>query len=225
MRRTAPGLIGLLFVVSACSSSGASSAAPSETAAPSVPPSGSDGGIDHPEGDAAVLVVSGQGGLMPVEFTVRVVPSFVMLGDGRVIVQGAVPAIFPGPALPALQERTLTPDGIQTVLEAVEETGLFTTTSSCAAPPELIADAADTVFTLHAAGRDVTVTVYALGIVSPDMELPPGMTSAEVEAHRLLTAPQRRAPDDRHVGASRPVGEPRAGSPTRPRRSASTCAT
>jgi hypothetical protein len=33
----------------------------------------------------------------------------------------------------------------------------------------------------------VTVTVYALGMVAPDMEPPPGMSSAEVEAHRVLT--------------------------------------
>ncbi len=190
MRRIALGLLGLSFVVSACSGSGASpSQQPSgSSSAPSAPASSSGDGIEHPEGDAAVLVVSSAGGLVPVEFTATAMPSFVMVGDGRVIIQGAVPAIFPGPALPALMERTLTPEGIQTVLEAVEETGLFTTDLEMRGAAGMIADAADTVFTLSAAGRDVTVTVYALGMVSPDMELPPGMTSAEVEAHRVLSA-------------------------------------
>lgn len=187
MRRTAPGLVGLFLVIAACASPGATvSQDPSGSPIPSLPPPSSGDGIEHPEGDAAVLVISSQGGLMPVEFTVTSMPSFVMLGDGRVIVQGAVPAIFPGPALPALLERTLTPDGIQTVLEAVEETGLFTTDVELRGAAAMCADCADTVFTLNAAGRDVTVTVYGLGMVGPDMELPPEMTSAEVEAHRLL---------------------------------------
>ena len=124
---------------------------------------------------------------MPIEWTVRNVPSFVLLGDGRVIVGGAVPAIFPGPAMPPLNERTLTPEGVQTILQAVEETGLFTSDLELRGAQNIVADAADTVFELHAAGRDVTITVYGLGLVSPDMELPQGMTSAELEAHRLLT--------------------------------------
>jgi hypothetical protein len=189
MRRTAPGLVGLFLVMAACAGPGATASQdPSGSPTPSLPPSSSGDGIEHPDGDAAVLVVSSQGGLMPVEFTVTSMPSFVMLGDGRVIVQGAVPAIFPGPALPALQGRTLTPEGVQTVLEAVEETGLFTGDLELRGAAGMVADAADTVFELHAAGRDVTVTVYALGMVSPNMELPQGMTSAEVEAHRVLTA-------------------------------------
>jgi hypothetical protein len=187
MRRSAPGLAGLFLVMAACANAGSTpSVNPSGSPTPSLPLPSSGDGIEHPDGDSAVLVVSSQGGLMPVELAVTSMPSFVMLGDGRVIVQGAVAAIFPGPALPALQERTLTPDGVQTVLEAVEDTGLFTTDAELRGAAAMCADCADTVFTLHAAGRDVTVTVYALGMVSPDMELPPGMTSAEVEAHRLL---------------------------------------
>ena len=42
------------------------------------------------------------------------------------IMQGAQTLEFPGPALPALIERTLTEEGIQAVLEAVEDTNLFT---------------------------------------------------------------------------------------------------
>ncbi|HJU48535.1 MAG TPA: hypothetical protein VJ689_10390, partial [Gaiellaceae bacterium] len=127
MRRRALGTLGVLLILSACASAGGTPvSSPSASGAPSVPPPRSDDGIEHPDGDEAVLVVSSAGGFVPLEFTATSMPGFVMLGDGRVIVQGAVPAIFPGPALPALQTRTLTPEGIQTVLEAVEETGLFT---------------------------------------------------------------------------------------------------
>ena len=111
-------------------------------------------------------------------------PTFVLLGDGRVIVQGAQTLEFPGPALPPLIERTLTEEGIQEVLEAVEETNLFTADLELNGAQNMVADATNTVFTLNAGGRDVTVSVYGLGALPPDMEPPPGMTSAEIEAHR-----------------------------------------
>ena len=187
MRRILPALFAMLIVLAACSTTGGS---PPTSARPSATPGQSDGGggIEHPGGDEAVLVVSSQGGFVPLEFTATALPSFVMLGDGRVIVQGPVPAIFPGPALTPLQERTLTADGIQTVLEAVEETGLFTADLELRGAQAMVADAADTVFQLNAGGRTVTITVYALGMVLDGMEPPPGMSSAEVEAHRLLSS-------------------------------------
>ncbi len=179
-------LAALALLLAACSTtSGAPSDSPPASAGPSTAPTDGDG-IDHPTGDEAILVVSGQGGLIPIEWTARAVPAFVLLGDGRVIIGGAVPAIFPGPAMPPMNERTLTEEGIQAILEAVEDTGLFTTDLELRGAQGMVADAADTVFELNAAGHDVTVTVYALGMVGPDMELPPGMTSAELEAHRLL---------------------------------------
>jgi hypothetical protein len=187
MRRTALGSPALLLVMAACSSPGTTPAT-SEGATPSQAPPSSGGGdgIEHPGGDEPVLVVSFSGGMIPVQFQVTAMPTFVMLGNGRVFVSGAVPAIFPGPALPPILERTLTPDGIQSVLEAVEDTGLFTADVELRGAAGMVADASDTVFTLNAAGRQVTVTVYALGMVAPDMEPPPGMSSAEVEAHRVL---------------------------------------
>lgn len=167
----------------------AACATPDGTTPPSTPPSDDgSGGIPHPDGDEAVLVVSSAGGFVPVDFIVRAMPTFVMLGDGRVFQQGAVPAIFPGPALQPLNVRQLTPDGIQQVLRAIEQTGLFTQDLELRGAAGMVADASDTVFTLNAAGRQVTITVYALGMLAPDMEPPPGMSSAEVEAHRLLTA-------------------------------------
>ncbi len=188
MKKTATAVLAVLLVLAACSSPGATSNPTTEpTPAPSgsaPPPSGK--GIDHPDGEEAVLVVSSAGGLVPVQFFATAMPTFVMLGDGRVYTQGAVPAIFPGPALPAILERTLTEDGIQTVLDGVEETGLFTTDLELRGGQAACADCADTVFTLNADGRSVTITIYGLGFITADMEPPPGMTSAEIEAHRVL---------------------------------------
>lgn len=131
-------------------------------------------------------MVSLSGGLIPVQFLATSMPTFVMLGDGRVITQGAVPAIYPGPALPPLLVRTLTADGVQAVLEAVEETGLFTSDINLTGGMNMCADCSTTTFTLDADGRHVTVSVYALGMIDPGMAPPQGMSSAEVEAHRVL---------------------------------------
>ena len=116
-------------------------------------------------------------------------PSFVLLGDGRVIVQGMQTLEFPGPALPALQERTLTKEGIQMVLGALEGTNLFVGDElELRGMQNMVADASDTVFTLNAGGLESRVAVYGLGAWSPDMgmELPPGVDEAELEAHELL---------------------------------------
>jgi hypothetical protein len=177
MKRTLPGLIGLLILLGACTSSGGGSSPPS-----------TDGGegIEHPSGSEAILVVDYAGGFVPVQFMATRVPAFVLLGDGRVIMQGAQTLEFPGPALPALIERTLTEDGIQQVLQAVEDTNLFTADLELNGAQGVVADAANTVFILDAGGREVTVSVYGLGALPPDMEPPPGMPSGEIEAHRVL---------------------------------------
>lgn len=195
MNRFAVPLLVLPLVLAACAAAGGPpgpSASDDEASDP--PPSASDagggdggnGGIEHPTGaDEAILVVSSQGGFVPVEFSVRNLPTFVLLGDGRVVVPGMQTLEFPGPALPALQERTLTEEGIQRVLEAVEETDLFTGDLELRGMQQMVADASDTVFELHAAGLESTVLVYALGMLTPDMEVP-GMEPGEIAAHESL---------------------------------------
>lgn len=196
MKRIAAALFVLPLVLAACAASGASPQ-PSTDAESDPPPSPSpsDGGtggngdeIEHPTGaDEAILVVSNQGGFVMPEFTVRNMPAFVLLGDGRVIMQGMQTLEFPGPALPALQERTLTEEGIQAVLKAVEQTDLFAGDLELRGLMAMVADAPDTVFELNAAGLDTTVLVYGLGFLMPDMEVP-DLDPAEADAHEALTA-------------------------------------
>ncbi len=197
MKRIAALLFVLSLVLSACAAAGGSpppSSSP-EDGESDPPPSasddgdggGGDGGIEHPTGaDEAILVVSSQGGFVPVEFSVRQLPSFVLLGDGRVIVQGAMTLEFPGPALPALQERTLTGEGIQALLAAIEDTDLFTGDLELRGMQQMVADASDTVFELHAGGLDSTVVIYALGMLTPDMQVP-NLDPAEEAAHVALS--------------------------------------
>jgi hypothetical protein len=184
MKRTFPGYFAVLILLASCAAPGGGSPATS-------PAASNDGGdsedIEHPTGSEPILIVDYTGGFVPVQFMATRLPVFVLLGDGRVIVQGAQTLEFPGPALPALIERTLTEEGIQEVLRGVENTNLFTADLELNGAQSVVADATNTVFILNAGGRDVTVSVYGLGALSPDMDPPPGMTSGEIEAHRILS--------------------------------------
>ena len=184
MKRIALGLLPLAILLAACSSGG-----PGTTPDPGRSNGGGGEAIEHPTGsDEAIFIIDMTGGFVPVEFMTTHLPSFVLLGDGRVIVQGAQTLLFPGPALPALMERTLTEDGIQTVLRAIGDTNLFGADLDLRGAANMVADASDTVFIVNAGGQEVTVSVYGLGTLSPaqGQEPPPGVSSAEMEAHGVL---------------------------------------
>lgn len=149
------------------------------------------GAVAHPTGDALILSVANSGGFVAPDFLLGALPRFVLTGDGRVLVPGAQAAIFPGPMLPSLLQRRLTEAGIQAVLGAVADTGLFKADLDLRGANAMVADASDTVFTLHVDGREVTVSVYALGFL--DAANPPqGMSGNEVLAHRSLSLLQQR---------------------------------
>lgn len=181
MKRTALGLLATLLLA-ACSSGGPGTS-------PDPGGSGDAGDAEHPTGsDEAIFIIDMTGGFVPVEFMTTHTPTFVLLGDGRVIVQGAQTLQFPGPALPPLMERTLTEEGIQEVLRAIGDTNLFTSDLELRGAANMVADASDTIFILDGGGQEVTVSVYGLGTLSPvqGQELPPGISSAEVQAHAVL---------------------------------------
>ena len=162
--------MGLAVVLAACAS----------------PPGTDDGAIEHPTGaDEVVLRVSSAGGFVMPEFLFSALPQFTLYGDGTVIVPGAVPAIYPCPALAPLQARRLNEEGIQAILRAVAGTGTFVADARFDGAQAMVADATDTVFTLNADATSVEVSVYALGFLDP-ANLPPGMPEAEVAAHDAL---------------------------------------
>lgn len=197
MKRIVPGFFVVLSILlAACAIGGGS---PGETGSDgggssSPPPSGSDDGggatgeISHPTGaDEPILVVEDVGGFAMVNMLAMRVPTFALFGDGRVIVQGAQTLEFPGPALPPLIERTMNEDGIQAVLEAVEDTELFSGDLELRGAQNFVADATDTVFHLHANDTSATVTVYGLGMLDPsfggNFE---GVEQSEIDAHAVL---------------------------------------
>ncbi len=145
------------------------------------------GAIEHPGGSALVVRMSSAGGFVPREFVLSSVPAFTLLGDGRVIVAGPQPAIFPGPALPNLMERRLTEDGIQAVLRLLADTQLFGDDAEFNGASNFVADAATTVFTVNAGGTTVNVSIYGLGTLPPEGQGGgPEMPAVERVAHERL---------------------------------------
>lgn len=185
MKRILPGLFVVLLALSACAAPGG----PRGSSPGDSPDDGDSGtgGIEHPTGhDEPILIVDSAGGFVPIEFNMTRLPLFVLLGDGRVITHGFQTLQYPGPALPPLQERTLNEAGIQAVLEAIEDTSLFTSDLELRGAQNVIADAADTIFILDAGGNRVTVMIYGLGSFMPGMEPPQGVPSGEIQAHGVL---------------------------------------
>lgn len=165
--------------------SGLSVAALMAGCSPLSPPPG--GFVAHPTGSEMVVRVEWTGGFVPYEYVFTSLPQFTLLGDGRVIVEGPHIEIYPGPALPNLQVRRLTEEGIQSVLFRMAETGLFDQNHSWNAATRFIADASSTVFTVRADGRDVVVDVYALGMLSDPDLAQPDFPPDELEAHDRLS--------------------------------------
>lgn len=141
------------------------------------------GDVAHPGGSALVLRVYSTGGFVPADFQLTNLPGFTLLGDGRVIVGGAQASIYPGPVLPSLMVRQLSESGLQAVLRRALESSQLSEDARWQGAGSHVADAPDTVFVLHADDRDVTVRVYALGIVAGGFA---DMSPDEQRAHTAL---------------------------------------
>ncbi|MEY4229464.1 MAG: hypothetical protein RLZZ362_313, partial [Actinomycetota bacterium] len=139
-----------------------------DTAAPG---SGDDGtapgagtAIEHPTGATdAVIRITYEGGYMPAGFAFVNTPSLIVSGDGKAYTPGVMTMEFPGPLVAPITVRTITEEGVQTLLQLASAAGLLVT------PPEyprndMIADAPDTVVTIEARGSTYVHRAYALGI-------------------------------------------------------------
>jgi hypothetical protein len=120
------------------------------------------GGIDHPTGaDQVVLRIAQGGGFVPIEYNLRSIAGISIFGDGRMIVEGPMIEIYPGPALPNLQVTRLTEEAVQAILREARTAGLLGQDASYDYP--CVTDLPTTTFTTVAEGRTHTVSAYALG--------------------------------------------------------------
>ena len=126
---------------------------------------GDDGTNDGPTGSELVVRVESAGGFLPREAALASLPEVTILGDGRVITLGPQIAIYPGPALPNLQERRLTEAGVDEVVRLLEDSGYFERSFQFAGASNFIADAHTTYFTFNDGSQTVTVSIYGLGTV------------------------------------------------------------
>lgn len=142
------------------------------------------GGIEHPTGAGdLILQVGVSGGFVPPSTTLTQMPGFSLYGDGTLITQGAQIEIYPGPALPALNQTHVSQEGIQAILEAAQDAGLFGPDVSYGF--DCVADAGTTTFILNAGGSIHTIDAYALGIAEgscPGADAPARKKLAQFDA-------------------------------------------
>jgi len=189
MRRPFLAMLPLLAV--ACGGGGASatsqpSTVPTASASPSV---GGSGGIEHATGPTDVLLRFEQGGgFVPPTFLAIEAPSFSLYGDGTVVFRNPTQDPLPpvGSVSPERSFRTarLSEDQIQAVLkDALGKGGLGTARTEY--PNNQIADAPTALFTINAGGVSKRVSIYALGLETPDSPDAPARAAFQALAQRL----------------------------------------
>lgn len=127
---------------------------------------GDAGGGDSPDPDAPVIQIRFEGGFLPVEMSLAQGPRYTMLGDGRLIYEGPVILIYPGPLLPNYQVIRLDDETVDQILDLVEAMGLSAIDREIDdSAMEFIADAATEVITYWDEAGEHVYGVYALDVV------------------------------------------------------------
>ncbi len=154
--------------------------------------------------DTAAIRVDWDGGFVPPGVNLARLPLVLVTADGRVITEGPQPAIYPGPLLPNLQVRTLTPEALADLLERAAADGQLVNADYAGGP---IADAATTVLRITVDGVTYTQSAYALfdALDENGVEQPTDGAVAEGRAAmRSFIDALTGLPDDAYTGASQP---------------------
>ncbi|TQN41732.1 hypothetical protein FHU33_1110 [Blastococcus colisei] len=184
MRAARPATaLALVLALTACAERGGT-ASPGDPAAPS--------SVAAPE-EGLVLQVEHTGGFVTPMMLAARLPIVSVYADGRVITEGPVPAIYPGPALPNLQVAEIEPGQVTDVVDRALAAGVDET-GDLGSPP--IADVPSTRFTLVTASDTYVREVYALGASSdlpgpagpPDTGITPEQAAAREELSDFLAS-------------------------------------
>jgi len=169
-------LMIVALVATACVA--AAGAAPSGPASPDPSTPG--------KSDRIVFRVSWEGGFVPPEILLGRLPIIVVYEDGRVITQGPQLAIYPGPLMPNLVERTLSPEALDRLIELARDKDLLKTIHYDFPG---IADAADTVLEINVDGESYRVSAYALAEAGVDVNAGPNsqLTPEEIAGRAALS--------------------------------------
>ena len=159
--------VAVLVGLAACGERGAATTPPTATAGPAAT-------------DGLVLRIEDTGGFVSPSVTSSRLPRVSVYADGRVISEGPVAAIYPGPALPNLQVQQLDHAAVQDLVDRAMAAGVAET-SDLGSPP--IADATSTRFTVVTASHTYVREVYALSETQSDV---PGLTEEQRAARGKL---------------------------------------
>jgi hypothetical protein len=146
----------LAAVVVGCSGATSSgSLAPTAPPSASPPPSATPSATSSPAASAAglLLKVTSEGGFINPAATLAVLPTVAVYTDGRILTQGPVDAIYPGPLLTPVAVRDVGRSGAAAILAAVKQAGLDRPSS---AGPGIPGDAGTDVFTAVVDGTNTT---------------------------------------------------------------------
>ncbi|WP_204298226.1 hypothetical protein [Actinoplanes campanulatus] len=112
-----------------------------------------------------VLRVEYRGGFVPAEFIPSRLPRFTAYADGRLLSEGPVPLIYPGKALPSVQEVRV---GLERVRELIAEAVAAGVKTGADFGMPGVADAPSTRIAVVTAGGEQVVEVMALSEARPD---------------------------------------------------------
>jgi hypothetical protein len=155
--------------------------------------------------DKVIFRVSWEGGFVTPEMLLGRLPVIAVYADGRVITLGPVPAIFPGPFMPNLQEQTLSKEALDGLIQLAREKDLL---KDVRYDFPGIADAADTVLEVNLDGKSYRLSAYALaeavnGGVAPAIEVPPadvaGRAAMREFIDTLMQIPAGDFVDEQHA--------------------------
>lgn len=119
-RRSPAGLLAAVaaaLLVAACSGAG-SSPVPSDGGAASPEPS-------SPPADVGFVIHASWSQALPPRALFRNLPVLVVTADGRVLTQGAIIEIYPGPLVAPIVERPISPAGVAALLQAAKDAGIL----------------------------------------------------------------------------------------------------
>jgi hypothetical protein len=183
-----------LFLLGACArvdDTGAGSAAESAPA--------SDAAVTDP--DALVLRIERVGGLMAPDQQIGRLPVVSVYADGRVITQGPIPAMYPGPALPNLLVQQADPALVRQLVDKATAAGVG---SGADLGQPGVADAPATRITVATGSGTRSVSAVALTEASPD---DPRLTAPQRAARAKLAAFVQEV-TDLSVAAGMPAAQP-----------------
>jgi hypothetical protein len=131
--------------------------------------------------DGLVLRAEYTGGFVSPSATAGRLPLVSVYADGRVLTEGPVAAIYPGPALPNVQEQHIDRAAVQQLVDRAMAAGVAET-SDLGTPP--VADAPSTRFTLVTGAHTYVREVTALRETPPEGD---GLTADQQAARKELS--------------------------------------